>query len=206
MENNFRITVADWLTLTLAVIASHLLFYTFRSFMQRRKKRASPRPRAPILVIPFRLATYAVTFGSLGVLAYSAYTGALSAGKHLTGANLITHATAAPVFVVSLIFTVLSWAHRNRFQEADWRRIRYPVSTHNGPRSSYAVIVRKIAFWILLVLSIPAALSVILSMFPLLTPEQQEVLLIWHRQTTLGVFLTGITFLYLSMIAREPAE
>ncbi len=206
MENIFRATVANWLTLVLVILAAHCIFRTVRFFLQKGKMAGSRKPRAPLLMIPFRLGTYTVTFGAMGVLAYSAYTGTSSAEHHLTGFDLMTHATAAPVYIASLVFTVLLWAHRNRFQEADWRRLRYPFSSKMGPRNSYAVLLRKIFFWIMVALSIPAAVSVIISLFPLLTPERQDSLLFWHRYTTLGVFLSGIIFVYLSMVAREPAQ
>lgn len=145
-----------------------------------------------------------VLVNMLGFISFAAITGSgfyslLADGRSLSGYRLMAHVGAAPAFAAASVLVTLFWAHRNRFTAADWDRLRRPLgSPEPGVASSYALVFRKLFFWIAVALAVPATLSITLAMFPLLGPARQEELLLIHRYCAIPLTAAGLLFTYCS--------
>jgi hypothetical protein len=82
----------------------------------RERKRLAPGSTRDNL----RRMSYGLSAGFLLLLALTGFLPVLFLGGHLSGALLIIHVTVAPLFALCLSALALLWAHRLRFDEADW--------------------------------------------------------------------------------------
>ena len=136
------------------------------------------------------------------VLVITAFYPVLVQGEHLSGYLLMVHATFAPVFAGCLAVLAVMRADNCRFDKTDWpwlQRLlrRAPVA---GPPDAKYSLVRKICFWLIVVLALPVILSIVLGMFPLFGTEGQELLLNLHRYSTL--LLAAVAILHTYLIIR----
>ena len=129
-------------------------------------------------------------------------------GEHLSGFLLMLHATFAPVFAACLAVLVVFWADNCRFDKNYWpwlqRVLGREVVNKAGvkkyePRSSEGLgeLLRKICFWLIILLALPVILSVVLSMFPFFGTDGQGFLLNLHRYSALLLALAAIVHTYL---------
>jgi hypothetical protein len=145
---------------------------------------------------------YSLTAALFFVLAVTGFIPVIF-GIHLTGVLLIIHVTVAPFFVLSLMFTILLWAHHKQF---DIRDFEYVFG--NNPTNRLGVqknlLWQKVGFWSFLVFSIPAILSIILGMYPLFGTDGQENLLDVHRYSVLILmFISGFYLILKIRTARQ---
>jgi len=122
--------------------------------------------------------------------------------EHLSGYLLMVHATFAPVFAGCLAVLALMWAGNCTFDKTDWPWLqkllrREPVDKPAGTKYQ---LVRKICFWLIVLLALPVILSIVLGMFPLFGTEGQELLLNLHRYSTL--LLAAVAILHTYLIIR----
>jgi hypothetical protein len=103
-----------------------------------------------------------------------------AAAGAMAGYRLMVHVAAAPVFVAAAVAVVLFWAHRNRF-----------AASH---RESSAVRLRKFFFWVAAAVLAPTVVSILLAMYPLAGPHQQEYLFQVHRSCALVFASSAILF------------
>lgn len=109
--------------------------------------------------------------------------GPLFFGCRLAGWLLMIHATFAPILAVCLAVLAFGWARAMVFQG----------------RTDFLL---KVCFWILLTLSLPLALSMVLSMFAWFGTDGQKWLLELHRWCALCFGSTAFLFFYL-LIRRQ---
>jgi len=134
------------------------------------------------------------------VLAVTGFYPALVLGKELSGYLLMVHVTAGGVFAFCLAILALSWAHQYRFNENDWpwlqSLIRREARKKFLPETSD--LVRKAAFWLIVLLALPVLLSTALSMFALFGTAGQHFLADTHRYSALAFALAAIVHTYLT--------
>ncbi len=120
-------------------------------------------------------------------------------GEHLSGFLLMLHATFAPVFAACLAVLVVFWADNCRFDKNYWpwlQRVLGREAVNKAGVKKYELL-RKICFWLIILLALPVILSVVLSMFPFFATDGQEFLLNLHRYSALLLALAAIVHTYL---------
>jgi hypothetical protein len=159
-----------------------------------------------------RIRKLAVLLGLLSfvVLLLTGFVPPLSGGR-LEGYWLMLHATLAPVFIVAVTVAVLFGAQQYCFQKRDvdqlaelWknRKQRRCCCLTDSPASA------KVGFWLLAALTLPVALTMVLSMTPLFGTDGQHLLFELHRYSALGFALVAILTLYVvvrSEIRKDTA-
>ncbi|MHC4659741.1 MAG: hypothetical protein ACYS83_11295, partial [Planctomycetota bacterium] len=87
-------------------------------------------------------------------------------GEHLGGFLLMLHATFAPVFAACLTVLAVFWADNCWFDKNYWpwlQRVLGRDAVNNADVKKYELL-RKICFWLIILLALPVILSVVLSM------------------------------------------
>lgn len=133
---------------------------------------------------------------SLLIMAVTAFSGRLAANEMMTGYTLLIHVGAAPVFLLSSIFILITWSYQCRLTEAEWdeltKRFRFqPVKTKDSG------LLIKLTFWGAMFLTVPACLSIVAIMFTIFGSHSQELLVGVHQYTGLGIVLFTIVHVYL---------
>jgi cytochrome b subunit of formate dehydrogenase len=141
------------------------------------------------------------------VLAVTGFYPVLILGEHISGYLLMIHVTAGGVFAACLVLLAFTFAHSHSFDDKDWPWLTSLVrrelqKSQLLPESSD--LVRKVCFWLLIILALPLMLSVVLSMFPLFGTAEQLLLADTHRYSTLAFAVVAIIHTYL--IIRAPTS
>jgi hypothetical protein len=124
-------------------------------------------------------------------------------GEQMSGLFLIVHVTLAPFFVVALMLSAIFWAHFQQFDHTDYiylRDIRNKKEIKN-PAKMKQNFWSKIYFWLFLIFSVPAVLSIILSMFPYFGTEGQVTMLNIHRYSTLVLLIIALFYVDLDRLS-----
>lgn len=181
-----------------ALLAAVLILYALKALACAVKFLAGAKPaeiienentEGPLAVINLaKKFIYFLTIVSFAVLAVTGF-GPLIFSKALTGYILMTHATFAPVFAGSLAVLVLLTVHRNRFDKNDW------------PLFKGSCLIRKVCFWLIIILSLPVILSSVLSMFPIFGTQGQKCLLIIHRYCAITFAVVALIHTFLIIFA-----
>ncbi|MHC4664532.1 MAG: cytochrome b/b6 domain-containing protein [Planctomycetota bacterium] len=164
-------------------------------------------PQQLTLLGKFKKLLYLLAMLCVLVLAVTGFYPVLILGKHISGYLLMIHVTAGGVFAACLALLALAFAHSHRFNENDWpwltslvrRELQKPKVL---PEDSD--LLRKLCFWLLIILALLLMLSVVLSMFPLLGTVGQLLLADTHRYSTLAFAAVAIIHTYL--IIRAPTR
>lgn len=148
------------------------------------------------LSLPGKIRKFAFLLGLLSfiVLLLTGFIPLMS-GSRLEGYWLIVHATFAPVFIGCTAVIALLGAGQYRFKQKD-----ITCEGIDGIRScrpTQSVIALKTGFWLLIILSLPVALTMVVSMFPWFGTEGQEFLYVAHRWSALGFSLIAWIELYI---------
>lgn len=166
--------------------------------------------RKQSLVVILRMLLYLLALVCFVVLALTGFYPVLILGEHISGYLVMLHATFAPVFTICMAVLAVMWAGNCRFAAGDWpwferivQRVTLIKSTDKAPRKCSG-LGQKITFWLIIFLTLPLALSIVLSMFPLFGTHWQELLLGLHRDTALVFTVVVIvhTFLLVRAIAK----
>ena len=133
---------------------------------------------------------YLVTILAFLIMVITGFISLLFTGGALTGILLMIHVSIAPFISITFAMLVVLFAQSNRFNDND-----ITISTEDDGKkkiiykdSAYL----KINFWLIGVFSLPAMVSIILSMFPLLGTEGQIYLLEIHRYSVLIISILVI--------------
>jgi hypothetical protein len=110
-----------------------------------------------------------ISFAAIAVTGFYSY---FLKGAAMTGYRLMVHVAAAPVFMVAAVAVALFWAHRNRFTAASG--------------DTLIVLLRKLSFWTAAALLAPTVVSILLAMYPLAGPDDQQDLFQVHRWCAMG--------------------
>lgn len=146
-----------------------------------------------------RIAVNVAGFAALAAAAITGLSPALEGNGQITGDALIQHVTMAPPFAVMAVVVALFWAHRNRCSQRDGAQLA-SLGHHAAP-------LRKLFFWIAVVLTVPTLLSVLAAMFPLFGTEEQADLIRLHRYCGLLLAGSGLLFAYFALMAwREGSK
>ena len=138
-----------------------------------------------------RITSYQLVLILFLIMAASGFLPIIIAGGHLNGVLLIIHVTVAPIFCVFYALSIILWAHAQRFQSKDWT---YLLSLKGEMKNKVDTEIKemfwqKVYFWLFMLASLPAIISIILSMYPLFGTEGQDFLLQLHRYSTLLMFI-----------------
>lgn len=161
----------------------------FKNFIRILRKRLKEQG----LLKNFRLVVYLFSILMFMILAITGFFPALILGQSMSGVLLMLHVTVAPLFAVSLAILALLWAHRQQFTTDEWRWL---AANLKKPRQLFAAhndFWPKAGFWLILIVSLPAILSIILSMYPFFGTDGQHYLLNVHRYSVL-ILLVVVMF------------
>jgi hypothetical protein len=87
------------------------------------------------------------------------------------------------------------WAHRNQIFVGDWGR------------GWAGLPLRKLFFWISVVLAVPTLVSILAAMFPLTDTEGQQNLIRIHRYCGPLLAAAGLLFAYFALVTwRERSQ
>lgn len=125
-------------------------------------------------------------------------------GHHLSGWLLIIHVTIAPFFIFILALTALLFAWQKFFDKKDLTFL----SSMGDKRQVQAAdrFVSKLSFWLFLFFSLPAVLSIVLSMYPLFGTEGLEYLLFMHQYSVLILLMIVAVYLLVKFSAAGAEE
>lgn len=149
----------------------------------------------------FRMLSYQLTLLFIILLVLTGFLPVILTGGHLSGLPLILHVTIAPLFCISLAVFALFWAHALRFVAADRNLFKNKSFSMIFLDADLSDSWQRVVFWLFLVFAVPAILSIVLSMYPVLGPDGQEILLQLHRYTTLFIFV--LTLIHITGILRK---
>jgi len=136
-----------------------------------------------------RVAVNVIGLASLAVVASTAW---VANEGSLTGDRLIWHVGSAPAFAIGAVAITLCWAHRNQFSASDVSRLKSA-----GGR---ALPLRKIFFWIAVLLAVPTLTSILAAMFPFFGTDDQQNLLRIHRYCGALLAAAGLLFAYFAAL------
>lgn len=142
------------------------------------------------------------------ILVITAFYPVLVLKEPIHGYWLMLHATFAPVFAICLAGLAVMWAGNCCFNKSDWpplQRVIGREAVDNSVVKKYGLL-RKICFWLIILLALPVILSIVLSMFPLFGTEGQEFLLQLHRYSALLLALIAIVHTYLVIRTRMEQQ
>ena len=130
------------------------------------------------------------------VMFFTAFTGRLVSDQLMTGYVLMIHVGTAPVFIISLLFLIVSWGYQCRLTDLEWKEFlgRLKFKSTNTKNSLLTI---KLTFWLAMVLSVPVSLSMLASMFTIFGTHGQEVLFSIHQYTSLALVSSAFIHLYL---------
>ncbi len=139
---------------------------------------------------------YLLTLLLFLVLAVTGFIPVVLFGKHLTGVLLLVHATAAPIFALSLAILSLLWAHRQRFTEENWESVKDLAARRQVEPGHLYDVCWKVCFWLVLFFALPLILSITLGVFPLFGTDGQETLVFLHGISALLLMVTAVIHTY----------
>lgn len=151
------------------------------------------------LITAFRKLIYLLALFSFVVLAVTGFYGQLVKGEQISGYLLMSHVTFGGILTVCLALLAVMWSENCRFDK------NYLPWTHKILHSHYEAeksedryeFIRKLCFWLVVVLALPLFLSVILSMFKFFGTDWQRFMEEVHRYTALTLTLIVIIHTYL---------
>ena len=183
----------------LAALAIVALDVVLRPVLRRTNAGAGDRPAGSSLIGWLRVAVNVAGFGCLAAAVVTGLSPALQNNGAMTGDALITHVSVAPPFAIAAVIVAVFWANRNRFSAADWSRL---ISA-----GGWAAPLRKLFFWISVVLAIPTLVSILAAMFPIFGTDDQQTLVQIHRYCALFLAGSGFLFAYFALMAwREGSQ
>ncbi len=144
--------------------------------------------------------SFGVSSALLLLLALTGFAPVLILSQHLSGVVLIIHVTIAPLFALSLSAVALLWAHRLGFDERDWTCVVALWNRRSPQREMLIRFAMKVAFWLLLLFSLPLMLTVILGLFPLFGAEGEELLIRGHGYSALLLVLVALAEIHLTIL------
>ena len=137
------------------------------------------RPATRLLVWS-RVAVNVVGLAAFAAIATTGLYSYFAKGGAMTGYRLMAHVATAPAFVVASVAVAAFWAHRSRF--------------HASSGESRLLLLRNVFFWTAAVALVPAVVSIVLAMYPLPGPNQQQYLFQVHRTSAMVFSAAALLF------------
>ena len=162
------------------------------------------------IIVILRMLAYLLALVSFVVLALTGFYPVLILGEHISGYLVMLHVTFAPVLTVCVAVLAVLWASNCRFTAGDWpwferivQRITSVKSTDKKAKSKSSGLGQKITFWLIIFLTLPLALSIVISMFHLFGTHWQELLLGFHRY--IAYIFTVVVIVHTFLLIRATA-
>ena len=142
---------------------------------------------------------YVVAMVCFVVLSITGFGPWLILGRSLSGYWVMAHVTFAPVFALCVAALAVIWSHSCRFDKSDYQALLYLIQRHTQKDALCEIseLIRKICFWLILIVALPLILSIVLSMFGLFGTSGQKFLFHLHRYSALLFTLAAIVHTYL---------
>lgn len=149
-----------------------------------------------------------LTWGLFILMTLSAMVPVIFVGSPLEGIFLVAHITIAPFFVISLMITVLLLIEKQTFSMNDWNYVKDYFSGDKKRKIDGRSTWTKVLNWLFAAASVPAASSILFSMYPIFGTDGQEMLLAIHQYSVLALFLSGLVLFYLYFLesAIKPVK
>jgi len=162
------------------------------------------------IIVILRMLAYLLALVSFVVLALTGFYPVLVLGEHISGYLVMLHVTFAPVLTVCVAVLAVMWASKCRFTAGDWpwferivQRITSVKSVDKTAKSKNSGLGQKITFWLIIFLTLPLALSIVISMFHLFGTHWQELLLGFHRY--IAYIFTVVVIVHTFLLIRATA-
>jgi len=163
------------------------------------------------IIVILRMLAYLLALVSFVVLALTGFYPVLILGEHISGYLLMLHVTFAPVLTVCVAVLAILWASNCRFTAGDWplferivQRITSVKSVDKTAKGKSSGLGQKITFWLIIFLTLPLALSIVISMFTLFGTHWQEILLGLHRD--IAYIFAVVVILHTFFLIRSTAK
>jgi cytochrome b subunit of formate dehydrogenase len=157
----------------------------------------------------FRKLVFLLALVCFILLVISGFYPAIIRHKELSGYLLMLHVTAGGVFAGCVALLAILAAYQHTFNKNDWQQVLI-LTGYGGHSRDYCTcrdrspgLGQKIAFWLILLLSLLVILSILLSMFRLFGTNMQRLLLQLHRYIALSLTVAGIVYLHLTTLAHK---
>jgi cytochrome b subunit of formate dehydrogenase len=167
--------------------------------------------RKQSIIVILRMLAYLLALVSFVVLALTGFYPVLILGEHISGYLVMLHVTFAPVLTVCIAVLAVMWASNCRFTAGDWpwferivRRVTSAKSVDKAAKSKSSGLGQKITFWLIIFLTLPLALSIVISMFNLFGTHWQELLLGFHRY--IAYIFTVVVIVHTFLLIRTTAK
>lgn len=167
--------------------------------------------RKQSIIVILRILAYLLALVSFVVLALTGFYPVLILGEHISGYLVMLHVTFAPVLTVCVAVLAVMWASNCRFTAGDWpwferivKRVTSVKSIDKTAKSKSSGLGQKITFWLIIFLTLPLALSMVISMFTLFGTHGQELLLGLHRY--IAYIFTVVVIVHTFLLIRATAK
>jgi len=160
-------------------------------------------PAGPLVEILGKLVGLA-TVASFAVLLVTGFYYKIVMKETIHGYGLMLHASAAPVFIACLAALAVLGADSSRLNKnyLPWLNTLLGRKGAEGEAFEPFELSRKICFWIIMVLALPLAMSIVASMLPIFGTHMQEMMGDLHRYVALGTAMVMIFSVYLGMRSK----
>ncbi|MHC4207296.1 MAG: cytochrome b/b6 domain-containing protein [Planctomycetota bacterium] len=163
------------------------------------------------IIVILRMLAYLLALVSFVVLALTGFYPVLILGEHISGYLVMLHVTFAPVLTVCVAVLAVMWASNCRFTAGDWpwferivKRITSVKGVDKTAKSKSSGLGQKITFWLIIFLTLPLALSIVISMFHFFGTHGQKSLLGLHRN--IAYIFTVVVVVHTFLLMRSTAK
>ena len=117
-------------------------------------------------------------------------------GIHLSGYVLMFHLIIGVLFTTAITIGAVIWGHQNMFTTQDWPALQSVFASKESSENRIDLY-KKLCFWGITILSVPAVCSIVSSMYKIFGTHGQEFLLNLHRYTTLSILILTAIYTFL---------
>ncbi len=149
---------------------------------------------------------FPLTLLCVAVMALSGFIPPIFFGTHLSGYLLMLHVAVSPLFALCIALAGILWAHKHRFEQADWQVFRalfLPNANGSVTQKAKNEFWNKVCFWSVITLSVVAITSIVASMYKIFGTHGQELLLQFHRFSTLLLIIVITIYAFLVKVEKQ---
>ncbi|NOY59091.1 MAG: hypothetical protein GXO75_09180 [Calditrichaeota bacterium] len=140
------------------------------------------------------------------VMALTGFIPVVFFGTHMSGYILMLHVATSSLFALCIALAGILWAHKHRFEKADWQVFRALFSRNADVDLTKKVkseFWNKVCFWSVINLSVLAISSIVASMYKIFGTHGQELLLQFHRYSTLLLIVLATIYTFLVKVEKQ---
>lgn len=149
---------------------------------------------------------FPLTLACVIVMALTGFIPPVFFGTHLSGYLLMLHVATSPLFALCIALAGILWAHKHRFQQADWQVFRSLFSRKLSGQLTKSIkneFWNKVCFWSVIILAVVAISSIVASMYKIFGTHGQELLLQFHRYSTLLLIILTTIYTFLVKVEKQ---